>query len=297
MALNMKLALGISLIYIAGMTWILDQVSRPTADLPSPLMARADVPRSEWLYATNTHRQTKPATALVASSPVTNAIAVALHDRQPSRRQQANLVLTARDALPPEGPQTSEHEIVRAADSAERRETTAAQFASTASETPVLLTNTAQAVEPDPVVHTVVAGDSLAKIAREYWGVDSTEAIDRLVHANPALKGRRHQIAVGEEIRIPEAIPQPRTAPFAPQTLPGGGTNVTLAAASGSHEDESLQWYTIRSRDSLSSIARRLLNDESRWVEIKRLNGIEDADVIRPGMRIKLPSPLARSDV
>jgi len=291
MALNMKLALGISLVYIAGMTWILDRVARPMADLPSPLQARTEPPRSEWLYASDQSRRTEPASALMASSPVTTAIAVAHEEGRPHLRQQANLVLTAREALPPEGPASGVHEIVRAPDSGELRETGAA-FASS-SATPAA----PQRSEPEMAVYTVVSGDSLARIARHYWGEASVAAIDRLVDANPSLRGRRHQIAVGEKIRIPAANPQSRTALFASQTRQVGGANVALTAASGNHEDESLQWYTIRSRDSLSSIARRLLNDESRWVEIKRLNGIEDADVIRPGMRIKLPTPLRSSDV
>lgn len=297
MALNVKLALGISLVYIAGMTWILDRVARPMADLPSPLLARADHPRSEWLYVDDAPRYSEPATALVASSPVTTAIAVALDEGRPNHRQEANLVLTTREALPPEGPEASEHEIVMAVDSAELRETEAAIFDTSAFDQPVLAS-----AEPEMLIHTVVAGDSLARIAQRYWGSTTVDAVDRLVAANPSLAGRRHRIAVGEEIRIPSDTPQPRAALFATQTREAvrtretGGATAALAAASGSHEAESLQWYTIRSRDSLSSIARRLLNDERRWVEIKRLNGIKDADVIRPGMRIKLPTPLASND-
>lgn len=290
MALNVKMALIVSMVYIAGMTWILDRVASPIADLPSPLLARAEVPRSEWLYASDSSRDPQPATALVAASPVAAAFENVGHTRQTSR-QEANVVLAVREDLP-EPSADSDQQVILAANSAKLREP-ANQLAMLEASHRGEAVQVNVAVD-ERIVHVVVSGDSLARIARQHWGVDGADAINRIVSANPSLKGRRHHIAVGEEIVIPVAMPTPRQIPFPVVRQVGG--DAVAAAASGSRVSESLQWYTIRSRDSLSSIARRLLNDERRWVEIKRINGIEDEHRIQPGMRIKIPT-LASSGV
>lgn len=47
--------------------------------------------------------------------------------------------------------------------------------------------------------------------------------------------------------------------------------------------------YTVKSGDTLPSIARRKLGDPGRWVEIARLNDIRDPRAVKPGARLKLP--------
>jgi nucleoid-associated protein YgaU len=288
MALNVKMALGVCLVCISGITWLLDTVSGPVASIPSPLVSEEQAPRSEWLYAGVQTLEPEPATALVAVSPVTTALAAAREESRELQRQQASVVLAVPEDLPAQLPESSDHDVVLAADSSVLRDPANMQRVH---DMPDEQPNHAARSERDWLVHRVAAGDSLARIARVYWGQATSQAIDRLVRANPHLQGRRHNIQVGEEIRVPQAQPQPRSAPFATAVNHNGGADAAGTAASGSREVESLQWYTIRRRDSLSSIARRLLNDERRWVEIKQLNGIKDADVIRPGMRIKLPQP------
>jgi LysM repeat protein len=55
-------------------------------------------------------------------------------------------------------------------------------------------------------------------------------------------------------------------------------------------ETAAAQWYTIRSSDSLASIARDLLKDGRRWRELADVNGLRDPNKIVPGKRIKLPA-------
>lgn len=47
--------------------------------------------------------------------------------------------------------------------------------------------------------------------------------------------------------------------------------------------------YTVAKGDSLSGIAKKMLNDINRWPEIQKLNNIDDPNKIQPGQIIKLP--------
>lgn len=47
--------------------------------------------------------------------------------------------------------------------------------------------------------------------------------------------------------------------------------------------------YTVKSGDSLWAIAKRELNDGSRYMEIAELNGIKTPNLIYPGQVLKLP--------
>ena len=47
--------------------------------------------------------------------------------------------------------------------------------------------------------------------------------------------------------------------------------------------------YTVADGDTLAGISRRFYNSLAYVNEICRINGIEDADMIYPGMTITLP--------
>jgi LysM repeat protein len=47
--------------------------------------------------------------------------------------------------------------------------------------------------------------------------------------------------------------------------------------------------YTVRSGDSLSSIARRLMGDADRWPQIARLNGLSRPDLLLVGQTLRMP--------
>ena len=47
--------------------------------------------------------------------------------------------------------------------------------------------------------------------------------------------------------------------------------------------------YTVVEGDSLSAIAKKILNDMSRWPEIQKLNNIIDPNKIKPGQILKIP--------
>lgn len=46
--------------------------------------------------------------------------------------------------------------------------------------------------------------------------------------------------------------------------------------------------HTVRTGETLQSVAERFLGSGSRYTEIKRLNGLK-GDLIKPGQLLKLP--------
>jgi nucleoid-associated protein YgaU len=53
--------------------------------------------------------------------------------------------------------------------------------------------------------------------------------------------------------------------------------------------DTTVRSYTVKSGDTLSSIAAKLLGDYRRWTEIADLNNLRDPNVIYPGQKILVP--------
>jgi nucleoid-associated protein YgaU len=151
-----------------------------------------------------------------------------------------------------------------------------------------------KADQPETVItsYKVQRGDTLVRIMRRLWNRDDRELLDALLAANPKVAKRPNKIFVGEVLTIP--------------TLNPDGTLPVLASSAGGREaaggslapkkdrQAAFSWYTIRERDTLVRIARRLLNDEDRWREIAKLNQLRNANRILPGRRIKLP--LLRSE-
>lgn len=57
-----------------------------------------------------------------------------------------------------------------------------------------------------------------------------------------------------------------------------------------SQQVTSTSTYTVVEGDSLSAIAKKMLNDINRWPEIQKLNNIVDPNKIKPGQVLKMPS-------
>jgi nucleoid-associated protein YgaU len=116
-----------------------------------------------------------------------------------------------------------------------------------------------------PQIHVVKSGDTLRKIAQQYYDDDSLwrkiyQANKKTIGDDPAL------IQVGAKLKIPDA-------------------------------DGAVRIHVVKAGDSLSSIAERYYGDGSRWKTIYQANKKtigDDPALIQVGAELKIPE--AESD-
>lgn len=118
-------------------------------------------------------------------------------------------------------------------------------------------------------IHHVASGDTLSSISRRY-GI----GLDRLIASNPGLDP--HRIRIGQPIVIPDsgAGAPARPAPAAPASP----ASTAVAAATGQ--------YTVKSGDTLSSIARRHGTTSSQLIA---LNSLANPNALRVGQQLSIP--------
>ncbi|MCC6682812.1 MAG: LysM peptidoglycan-binding domain-containing protein [Phycisphaeraceae bacterium] len=139
-----------------------------------------------------------------------------------------------------------------------------------------------QATAAKPVVHTVADGDSLYRIAEKYLG-DGTRWRE-IVNANPGKIGDDNQIQVGAKLTIPSReINRP-----APAGTPDSQSPAPMTAPTRSNARKT---YTVKSGDTLFSIARVQLGDGGRWKSIYDANRdkLADPDSVKVGQSLKIP--------
>ena len=110
-------------------------------------------------------------------------------------------------------------------------------------------------------VHVVKGGENLSTIAQSY-GYSMIELAAYNGIANPNI------VFVGQKIAIPSSGAVPQTLPRATAALPG---------AEG--------YYTVSGGETLSQIAK---NHGMTTADLMRLNGIENANMIRVGQKLRL---------
>jgi len=321
MALSGKVALLTSLGFIFGMSCLVSQVARPIVEQPTPLIVRGPAlpgGLSAGLAADVDSRRGRRGAALEVVGRFERSSALAGGPRQDQREGQALVVAEAsplayglaEPELPPlhvpeapvvawaeepveeppalAGPgspvmtMTSVPEAIVANVSSSGARLLAALRPGREADEPADTVASVGLVAPAMKHYKVRRGDSLMKVMRREWNRDDEDSLKVLLAANPQIAERRDRIYAGEVLNIPD----PDSAQAAPTVAQVG------AAASG--ERVGIRWYTVRKRDSLAAIARRLLSDPERWREIAQLNQLRDAHKILPGMRIKLP--LLRTD-
>jgi len=142
--------------------------------------------------------------------------------------------------------------------------------------TPVTL-DAPKPAEPAAVdtIYTVVAGDSLWKIAHKHFGGgDVQKGIDAIYAANPTL-------GVGESLKIGQKLKLPAGVAKDPARL---SADLQADATGG-------RTYVVKEGDTLSTIAKRELGSTKLWTEIYELNRtrISDPAKIKVGMKLTLP--------
>ncbi|HEX2915012.1 MAG TPA: LysM peptidoglycan-binding domain-containing protein [Chloroflexia bacterium] len=134
------------------------------------------------------------------------------------------------------------------------------------------------------IQYTVQPGDSLWKLAEEYYGRGQDYIKIYRANLGKAVGGGQHfssagVIKPGWILTIPDA-------------------RITTATTNGSNSLPVQEFYTVRPGDSLRAIAQKLLGNEMRWPEIWQLNRghkmtdgrtAADPDLIYPGWQLRLP--------
>lgn len=294
MTLNVKLSLAICLGFIVSMTWLLGQVSRPVETIPSPLVARATT-WGDWIIPPMVDE--RPEEAVYAADDRSAEPSFA-HPSARERSAQAALAAapppnTNRAAPTPADSDTPLPPVVASATPSAT--TPAAVTAAPEPPAPAepqpataVLAARATASQPQSTEYVIESGDTLIAIAEEFFDTAGDDEVALILAANPHLGGDPDRIHAGQTIEIP--VPsRPLARSSAGDDAAGGRVATAAAVEAPREEDSGPHYYTVRKNDSLSRIARRLLGDESRWKEIKRLNGIEQSGRIYPGMVIKLP--------
>jgi nucleoid-associated protein YgaU len=150
-------------------------------------------------------------------------------------------------------------------------------------------TPTTPNVAATPPTYTVADGDTLIAIARAVYG--SEKMWTAIKAANPGLDETR--LRVGQVLNMPpkSAAAGGVTTPPRSDAPPGATTAgvPTSRPATGAT-------YVVAEGDTLTSIARAVLGDENRWLEIFSLNRdkLQSADHIEVGMELKLPAAKSR---
>lgn len=156
------------------------------------------------------------------------------------------------------------------------------------------------AVTPDSsaaqgTTYTVLEGDTLIAIARSELGDES--AWRKIVEMNPGLDPQR--LLVGNKIKLPPkgsltAARRPTEPARTPAEPPAARNSPALTPPERSQptvDASGARTYRVAKGDTLISIARNTLKDESRWVEIYALNRakLKSQDHLVVGMELKLP--------
>lgn len=148
-------------------------------------------------------------------------------------------------------------------------------------------------VTDDKIVRYVVrSGDTLSKIALEGYGTKSPAVVEAIFKANQGVLESPDELKVGDELILPP-VPGFDDPSLRQDRGPRPSAEPDASEQSNKEDppEQRFRWYQVRKKDRYASIAREQLGDEQRWREIYELNKdkFPDANVIRPGVRIKLP--------
>lgn len=135
-------------------------------------------------------------------------------------------------------------------------------------------TQSIQRTNPLPEIeyaqHKVVAGDSLIKIARQTLG--DAQRWSEIHELNADVLGPDAILKIGVYLKLPV------------------GAKAITTQSNPVRWTSSNRTYTVESGDTLGQISTDLLGTSRRADEIAELNGLESANGIRVGMKLKIPA-------
>jgi nucleoid-associated protein YgaU len=168
------------------------------------------------------------------------------------------------------------------------------------------------AVKVQPKYYVVCEGDSLASIAKQFYGEQEGNKkinIDKIFEANRNILRSPDEIFIGQKLVIPPLVAMASgnsgsknisDNPLLEKVPSIGGRhldNVPQAPKNAfvgpqAKQESKNKEYVVAEGDSLWKIAANKLGDGNRYKEIVALNSsvITDEDTVEVGMRLKLPA-------
>lgn len=151
-----------------------------------------------------------------------------------------------------------------------------------------------------PKTYVVIEGDSLASIAKKFYGSEEGNKrinIDKIFEANRKLIRSPDEIYAGQKLIIPAPSnltpDKNRIDSVLPSTLfekvESIGRKYLSADSRGAKQG---RWYAVRQGDTLWKIAAEQLGNGSRYTEIRELNAdiLDDEDNLVVGRRLRMPA-------
>jgi nucleoid-associated protein YgaU len=131
--------------------------------------------------------------------------------------------------------------------------------------------------------YKAVAGDTVAKMAKRFYGADTKANRDLIVNANTSLKADPRKVVVGKAYSIPKKAGAPET------TLAAGPTTLPAARTETLTSDRT---YTVKAGDNIWRIAKDQLKDLNAVSEIRKLNAdvLKSGDNLKVGTKLRLPA-------
>ena len=149
-----------------------------------------------------------------------------------------------------------------------------------------------------PRIYAVNEGDSLATIARKFYGAEQggkKASVDLIFQANRKVLKSPDEINIGQELVSPPPPVSGKnksasvfSGPEFTQTDSVGKRHLLT----GSEQPRQYKWHTVQDGENLWRIAAAELGDGSRYGEIVKLNGdvLKNEDSLEVGMRLKMPA-------
>ena len=319
-----KVALLASVGFIFAMSWLVSQVARPIVELNTPLVANAQDSRgaAEAFVSANAARRSVESSNTDEVRKQFQVASTLVGVNEPAQRNADVLVMNeevatlgtelppmyvpaepivARSEFPIERPWNRPVEAIAPDESVFASAVPEAIYEESTPSHPTLLmalnpeeTTGAgigwemaarEPAAPRPQMYTVKSGDTLRKIIKQLWNRTDKQALELLLAANPDLAKRKDRIFPGEELVVPDLLEDATMLASARSAR----DDDAMAAETANSQSSDYRWYIVKKKDSLAAIAKRHLNDASRWREIAELNQIRNVDRLMPGSKIKLP--------
>ena len=359
MGLNVKISLLVCIGFIVGMVWLVNEIGRPARAVPTASAGGQRLERNvrntafdrlapgsttigkfqreSTTEAASAPRRTKPDADQVASAtPNPTPVAALPVMLPPLHWPESDPMLAAAAEAPQVAFANIETRLPEVADEAvENNSTMQTPAQDIAPRGPsgrwppgvTLMARDAEAASAPAlsVKYVVKRGDTLAKIAQQFYKNDDARSVAAIRKANRSLNGHADRLVAGTQIEIPSLNPPNRTTPVA--TKPSGRqapADKPAVADRSSRADKSVgkrddkatlvakapakdstkkpakaepRVYTVRANESLGAIAKKMLGDERRWRELQQLNKLPGNGRLQAGAKLKLPAEKSKTPV